>query len=133
MANMTTILNQLSDFKFHDKKLQTVLGHSLFDFAAGHLDDIDSLHLTERSVRIRLTDGRGDFWLTWFDDKCMSGCGCTVEGDQCYLYWKDGEPLKAVKDRIRKVYDLFVMYLNTKNIQKELKEKYDATLNDVIR
>jgi len=133
MAQMTKILNQLSDFKFHDKKLQTVLGHSLFDFAAGHLDDIDTLRLTERSVRITLTDGRGDFWLTWFDDKCMSGCGCTVEGDQCYLYWKDGEPLKAVKERISKVYDLFVMTLNIKNTQRELKEKYDATLQDVIR
>lgn len=133
MANMTKILNQLSDFKFHDKRLQTVLGHSLFDFAAGHLDDIDRLHLTERSVRIKLTDYRGDFWLTWFDDKCMSGCGCTVEGEQCYLYWKDGEPLKAVKDRISKVYDLFVMYLNIKSTQKELKEKYDATFNAVIK
>ena len=133
MANMTTILNQLSDFKFHDQKLKTFLGRRIYNFATGFLSDIKDLHLAERSIRITLQDGRGDFWVQWYDDKSMYGCGCTVGCERCYLYWYDGEPLKSVKDRIGKVYDLFVLYLKVASAHKELKDKYDATLSDVIK
>ncbi len=142
---VTGWLNKIGEFvdapsKFHDNKAERVVKRCMKKFLnSGFILQIADFHVSERSVRLTLTGWRGDFWIngdfwiTWYDDKNMYGCGCTVECDQCYLYWKDGEPMKSVKERISKVYDLFVMYLNTKVIQRELKDKYDATFNDVIR
>ena len=120
--------------KFHDKAAHTVFVMRMYNFInTDFANMVADIHQSERSLRLMLDDGKGELWVQWYDDKSMYGCGCTVESEQCYMYWGERSPESSVKARIEKVYDYFVALLKLKTLQYELKTQFDATLNDVIK
>lgn len=120
--------------KFNDKAADTVFVMCMYNFInTGFVHLVADIHQGARSLRLTLADGKGDLWVQWYDDKAMYGCGCTVEAEQCYMYWGEKSPESSVKARIEKVYEYFVTLLKLKKLQSDMKTQFDATLNDVIK